>query len=156
MEQTLSTPQTLSANTRMNAKLILLVGLAWSNFAFCGEIHDAVQIGDQAKVKVLLKANPDLVSSKDDKGWTPLHYAAKSGHKDVAELLLASNADVNAREEGGDTPLHAAASFDQKDVAELLLAHKAKVNARDKIADTPLHAAALSGSKDVAELLLGT
>ena len=38
--------------------------------------------------------------AKDD--YTPLHAAAKEGHKAVAELLLANKADVNAKGRGGD------------------------------------------------------
>jgi hypothetical protein len=55
--------------------------------AFGQEIDDAAQNGDLEKVKALLKDNPDLVSSKDKWGRTPLHLAARNGHKDVAELL---------------------------------------------------------------------
>ena len=58
--------------------------------ALCGEIHDAAQSGDLAKVKALLKDNPDLVSSKDNNGGTPLHMAALGGHKDIVELLVAT------------------------------------------------------------------
>ena len=36
---------------------------------------------------------------------TPLHYAARWEHRDVAELLLANNAQVNARDSKGNTPL---------------------------------------------------
>jgi ankyrin repeat protein len=65
-----------------------------------------------------------LVSSKDDNyGQTPLHLAAGMGHKDVAEVLLAGNAEVNAKSDIGRTPLHLAAVFDHKDVAEVLRQH---------------------------------
>ena len=47
-----------------------------------------------------------MVFSKDNKGKTPLHWAALSGHKDVVELLLASKAEVNAKNNDGQTPLH--------------------------------------------------
>ena len=62
----------------MNPKLpaVTLVALVWSCLAFCGEIHDAAEDGDLEKVKALLKANPDLVNSKDTNGMTPLHFAA--------------------------------------------------------------------------------
>ena len=52
--------------------LASLFMLALSIPAFCGEIHDAVKGGDLARVKALLKNNPKLVSSKDNKGKTPL------------------------------------------------------------------------------------
>jgi ankyrin repeat protein len=78
---------------------VLLMALAWSSLAFCGEIHDASRIGDLAKVKALIKSNPDLVFSKDPnpngynldnslgRDWTPLHVAGENGHKEVAALL---------------------------------------------------------------------
>jgi ankyrin repeat protein len=133
---------------------VLLVALVWSSLAFCGEIHEAANAGDLAKVKALLKDNPDLVSSKDSYGLTPLHYAAWQGHKEVAELLLIAKADINAKANDGRTPLHVAAYWGQKDVAALLLVNQADVNAKDEGGWTPLHYAAWGGQKDVAALLL--
>jgi cytohesin len=85
-----------------------------------GEINDAARNGDLAKVKALLKDHPDLVSSTDDNGQTPLCSAAIGGHKDVAELLLANKADVNAKDDNGETPLHAAAKAGQNNMVDLL------------------------------------
>jgi hypothetical protein len=112
--------------TRRAVTLVILVALAWSSPAFCGEIHDAARDGDLGKVKTLLKSNPDLVFSKDDAGRTPLHWAAGVGHKDVAESLLANRADVNAVDSLGMTPLQDAAGYGYKDVAELLRQHGAQ------------------------------
>jgi len=100
--------------------LAALLALAWSIPAFCGEIHDAVEQGDLAKVKALVEGNPELLSSEDNNGWTPLRSAASEGHKDVVELLLAHGADVNANGDGGWTPLQWAAYAGYKDVVELL------------------------------------
>jgi ankyrin repeat protein len=101
----------------------MLVALAWSSPAFCGEIHDAARDGNLEKVKALLKGNPDLVFSKDDQGETPLHFAANLGHKDVVEFLLAKKADVNAKANNGWTPLYVAGRTGHNDVAELLRQH---------------------------------
>src|SRR5271170_90848 len=91
--------------TRLAA--ITLVALAWSSIAFCGEIHDAAQSGDLKTVQALIKANPDLVFSPSDSGFTPLHLAAGGGHKDVVEFLLKNKAKVDARDKlFGGTPLH--------------------------------------------------
>jgi hypothetical protein len=98
-----------------------------------------------------------LVNGKDDDGWTPLHYAALKGHKNVVELLLTNNAEINPKTNDGLTPLHCAASggWDgNKEVAELLLANKAEVNAKDNNGLTPLHCAAGGGHKDVVDVLL--
>lgn len=70
--------------------------------------------------RTILKEDPDLVFSKDSNGWTPLHFAAFNGHKDVVELLLASRADVNAKDNEGYTPLHWAAERGREDVVEFL------------------------------------
>jgi ankyrin repeat protein len=129
-----------------------------SNAAFCGAIHDAAKGGDLEMLKVLVKHDPDLVFSKDDRGETPLHLAAEWSHKDVAEFLLANKADVNAKNNDGRTPLHLAADRGYKEVAELLLKNGADVNAKAKNGETPLHLAALNApkekGKELAELLL--
>lgn len=133
----------------------LLIMLAWSGLAAGGDINDAVKNGDLEKVKVLLKENPQLLPSKDDRhGWTPLHCAAFYGQKDVAKFLLADGADINAKDRSGMTPLHLTAFDAQSDVAELLLANKADVDNKNKFGKTPLHEAASRGQIGVAKLLL--
>src|SRR5208337_5060518 len=119
--------RTMQAKPTLNVlhaiTLIALIALAWSSFAYCGEIHDAAASGDLTKVKALLKADPGLVFSINKDGDTPLHLAALDGHKDVVMLLLASKADVNAKERNQYrlTPLHLAAFRGHTDVAALLL-----------------------------------
>lgn len=134
--------------------VVVLAVLAWSSPAFCGEIHDAARNGDLAKVQALLKDNPDLVSSKDDDGMTPLIWAAFKDHKDVVDLLLANNADVNAKNRVGGSALLYAADKGYADVTESLLAHKADVNLKLPDGSTPLHQAADKGHAEVAKLLL--
>ena len=103
--------------------LVMLVALASSSFAFGGEIYEAARKGNLAKTKTLLKGNPDLVFSKDNKGLTPLHHAAFNGHQNLVELLLANKAEVNAKTTNGMTPLHLTAKMGYRDVAELLRQH---------------------------------
>jgi ankyrin repeat protein len=125
--------------------IVSLFTLIWSIPAFSGEIHDAAIKGDLAKVKSLLEKNPELVSSKDKDGFTPLFVS----HKDVVELLLAKGADVNSKDNNGNRPLHWAAEMGCEDVVKLLLANGADVNARDYNGFTPLHWA----RPPIAELL---
>jgi ankyrin repeat protein len=117
-------------------------------------ILEAAKRGDLPTVKQLLQAKSALVSCKDSKGDTPLHDAARYGHKDVVELLLAHNAEINTKGFHGNTPLHVAAREHHKEIVELLLAHNAEVNAKDKYGGTPLHDAAGGGHLDVVALLL--
>ena len=118
------------------------------------DIFTAIQSGDQTTLLALLKDHPDLVSSKDDHGDTPLHHAAFYGHKDMAYLLLDNKADVDARNNDGSTPLHEAATKGNTEVVDLLLANKADINAKDHKASTPLHDAVFGGHLATVVLLL--
>ena len=86
--------------------------------------------------------------------WKGTIFRCRGGHKEVAEYLLANNADVNAENEEGWTPLHMAAENNHDLIAELLLANKANVNARSNDGSTPLLLAAFKGGTDLGELLL--
>ncbi|MDP6307260.1 MAG: ankyrin repeat domain-containing protein, partial [Verrucomicrobiota bacterium] len=63
---------------------------------------------------------------KSDGNWTPLHGAVISGHKEVAELLIADGADVNAKDERGGTPLDVAIQRKRTKTADLLRKHGGK------------------------------
>jgi ankyrin repeat protein len=67
-----------------------------------------------------------------------LHYAARDGQKEIAELLIAEGAGVNAMKIDGMTPLHYAAINGHKEIAELLIAEGAEVNAMDDDGGPPL------------------
>jgi ankyrin repeat protein len=71
-------------------------------------------------------------------GLTPLHYAARHNHVDVAQLLVQAGAQVNAREANGITPLLMAISSNNMAAAQFLLAHGGDVNAMDWYGRTPL------------------
>ncbi len=97
---------------------VAVLTVAWCGIALCGEIHDAAKSGDLNKVKALLEANPTLISSKDENGWTPLHFAAANGRKYIVQFLLEKKSDIHARNNNGETPLDLAAFH--KDVAAIL------------------------------------
>jgi ankyrin repeat protein len=120
-------------------------------------ILDAAEDGDLKAAEALLAKNPALVFTKAWYDWTPLHFAAKNDHKDVAQLLLTNRADVNAKDREAQTPLHVAVmSSKPKDLMKLLLAAGADVNAKNERGQTPLHLAVNHWWQDVtiAELLL--
>ncbi len=71
-------------------------------------------------------------------GMTPLHYAVRHDHVDVAKLLLDAGAKVNAREANDITPLLMAISNDNVAAALFLLAHGGDVNAPDWYGRSPL------------------
>ena len=59
------------------------------------------------------------MDAKDENSWTPLHFAARHGHKQIVELLIAKGAEVNATNNFEDTPLDVASI----EAADLLLIH---------------------------------
>ena len=82
---------------------------------------DAAKNGYLADVQAHLDAGVD-VNAKDNGGQTPLHYATRYGHKEIAELLIANGADVNAKDELEETPL----DFADGEIADFLRIHGGK------------------------------
>jgi ankyrin repeat protein len=120
-------------------------------------IYNAVQRGDVARVKAILRRNPGAIRLRFGEGqFTPLHWAVRYGRVKVAALLIAKGADLTAKTGEGEgwTPLHYAAAEGGPGVVRLLLAKGAKVNARGTAGQTPLHAAAGAGQLEVIRLLV--
>jgi len=72
------------------------------------------------KRPICLIAKGADINAKDEYGWTPLHYAAIKGQKEVVELLIAKGADINSKNQSGETPLHDAIDWNHKEMVELL------------------------------------
>jgi hypothetical protein len=66
------------------------------------------------------------LNAPTDDSTTPLHRAARDGHRDVAELLIAEGADVNAKSIDGKTPLDVAIMRSHTEIADLLRKHGGK------------------------------
>jgi ankyrin len=58
-------------------------------------------------LKLLIKAGGEI-NSKDSRGLTPLHEAARWGWNDVVQFLVANGADLNAKDNRGNTPIDSA------------------------------------------------
>lgn len=74
-------------------------------------------------------------------GMTPLLYAARDGHVELARALLAAGAELELAEANGITPLLMSLINGHVAVAELLLTRGARVNVADFYGRTPLFAA---------------
>jgi hypothetical protein len=86
-------------------------------------------------------------------GATPLHYAAMTGDKDKAKLLIESGATIDIWDLAGRSPLHTAAVHGHVRVVEYLW-DKAKQELRDRSGWTVLQLAAMSGNGLVVKFLL--
>lgn len=123
-------------------------------------LHIAAEKGFGPVVRQLLDAIPEHGHSPNNKGVTPLHFAAATGDMDSMKMLLDAvggerDRVVKAEDKRGWSPLHYAAERGQEEVVRLLLDSGADVNATDKkLHWTPLHFAAMNGSKGVVKLLM--
>jgi ankyrin repeat protein len=97
---------------------------------------DVCQTGTPQQIEAALKDGAD-VNTKNNKGETPLMFAASSGNPDLVPLLLSAGADVNAKSDRGSTPLMWAASDGDPDIVALLLKAGANVNAKNVHGWTP-------------------
>jgi ankyrin repeat protein len=103
-----------------------------------------------------LKCNTD----RDDRGWTPLHVAARMGNLDEVQRLIDAGANVNEPSTGpkspGATPLHLAATGGHIDVMDELLERGADIEVRTKggCGWTPLHNAAKERNRKAVRFLL--
>ncbi|MEP6664773.1 MAG: ankyrin repeat domain-containing protein, partial [Verrucomicrobiota bacterium] len=105
-------------------------------------LHTAV-FGNELKLVELLLQNGADTEAKfqgsNNKGWTPLHFAANSSTiEQIAETLLESGANPNATNDAGETPLYLAIGRGAQNIAKGLLANKADPNIQTKTGDTPL------------------
>ena len=90
-----------------------------------------------------------------DKGYTPLHFAARHNHLHVVKLLLEYGAKVDSTiKHGAATLLILAVSWSGVKIVEPILKLGANVNSTDEYGETALHKACRSDSKEVVMALV--
>ncbi|XDV13882.1 hypothetical protein PO909_002193, partial [Leuciscus waleckii] len=123
----------------------------------------ACEFGRVKVAQLLLSSNMvasllegDRKDSSDSNCNTPLHLAARNGHKDVIWLLLKAGIDINRTTKAG-TALHEAALYGKTEVVRLLLDAGIDVNIRNTYNQTALDIVnqftACHASKDIKQLL---
>ena len=144
-------------------------------------IQEAAEDGNIKVVKQHLAAGVDVNANRF--GITPLHHAARWGHKKIVELLIDKGADINATTNTYDeTPLDWAMMGREKAIANLIRKHGGKsgiyysiflaaskgnieavkqhitagvdVNAKNSYGQPPLILAAYRDHKEIVELLI--
>ncbi|KAM6963632.1 caskin-2 isoform 1-T1 [Tautogolabrus adspersus] len=92
----------------------------------------------------------------DGPSITPLHLAARNGHKDIIKLLLKAGIDINRSTKAG-TSLHEAALYGKTEVVRLLLDAGINVNIRNTYNQTALDIVnqftTSSASREIKQLL---
>ena len=74
----------------------LVVAMLMAGSLTAGEIHQAAEEGNLARVQALVKADPSLVNAPGDGDKSVLYHAARGGHLDIATWLLDNGAEVGA------------------------------------------------------------
>lgn len=134
------------------AVLGLLVGSGFA--ARLAPVLDAAKRGDIDSLKAELRSGADVNAAQGD-GFTALHWAAKLGNRDVAEILIAAGADVEATTRlGSHMPLHVAAAAGQAAVAEALLKAGAPVAVPTNTGARSVHFAAAAGDPATLQVLV--
>jgi ankyrin repeat protein len=105
--------------------------------------------GHLEMVKKLIARDADV----NKPGWTPLHYAATSGHLAVIELLLEHHAFIDAESPNGTTPLMMAAHYGTPAAVKLLLEAGADATMKNQLGLSAIDFAHRAGRRDAADLI---
>jgi ankyrin repeat protein len=117
-------------------------------------VAEAAMAGDRDAVRSLLKSGEDVNAAMGD-GMTALHWAAKRGDVELAQMLLYAGANVKAMTRlGSYTPLLLASQVGEPKMIDLLLRSGAEAKSATTNGTTPLMLAATAGSAEAVKLLL--
>ncbi|MFP4497476.1 MAG: ankyrin repeat domain-containing protein [Vulcanimicrobiota bacterium] len=112
--------------------------------------YKALEEGDLATVKEMVKEHPSLVNEKiGDSGQTALEFAIDNKRTEIALFLIENGASVNNR-----YYLHFAVMQEMKEVAGALIDKGVSVNTEDEHGRTPLHQAVDTSNLEMVKFLL--
>jgi len=103
--------------------------------------------GEVARVKEMI-AHGAVVSARNNKLLTALHWAVTMGHLEVVQVLVESGADVTARDADGNSPLHMAAREGDLSMVQFLLEHGGEPDRRNNAERTPLDLALIFAEEE--------
>ena len=116
------------------------------------KVFSAIRENNLGMLKDLLNQKGNA-GAADNRGITPLMYAAQAGSAEAMRILIDHGADVNAQNDFGSTALMWSVSDPSK--VRLLLDHGAQANMAAKSGRTPLITAAFTNpSAEVVRLLI--
>lgn len=135
---------------------VLAVLLAWPKT----DVEVRNRQDESALMIASLKGMTEIVSQLLDKGadvnkpgWTPLHYAATSGHLQIMNLLLENHAYIDAASPNGSTPLMMAAMYGTPSAVKLLLEAGADPLLKNDLGLTAIDFAQRANRKETVDII---
>lgn len=102
-------------------------------------LFNAVRFGSVSRAREILTGSPAFINEFDSNGYSPVHWAAKSGSVDMMEVLVEFKGELNVATQADSKmlPLHWAASDGKLSMIQYLLAQRCDINAIDGNGCTP-------------------
>ncbi|RZN80639.1 MAG: ankyrin repeat domain-containing protein [Winogradskyella sp.] len=115
---------------------------------------DTIRKGLNDRLELQIGNNPEVVNTKDSRGFTPLIFATYFGNETAAKILLDNGVHIDAKDASGNTALLGVSFKGNIVLAETLIKHGADINAGNNTDTTPLIFAAMYNQKDMVDYLL--
>jgi uncharacterized protein len=109
----------------------------------------AVFRGQMELVKLMIDKGADVNKT----GWTPLHYAATTGHVPLINLLLENHAYIDAESPNKTTPLMMAAHYGTPGAVKLLLEEGADPSLKNDVGLTAIDFAQNAKKDESVEII---
>ncbi|XP_062869225.1 DNA-binding protein RFXANK [Trichomycterus rosablanca] len=101
-------------------------------------IHQLAAHGETSRVKTLLASDKSLLNSQDERGFTPLMWAAAFGEIEMVQFLLEKGADPKTFARERESALSLASVGGYADIVSILLKCDVEVDSYDWNGGTPL------------------
>ena len=116
-------------------------------------MHIAAGSNQPSMLIYLLLNEAQDISSVDENGSTPLHWACYYGGEEAVNYLLSLKVDINAQDKEKYTPLHLAVSHNTIGIVKLLLHNGADKNILNKYNELPLDIAKKKNYQEIVNIL---
>ncbi|XP_060589749.1 poly [ADP-ribose] polymerase tankyrase-2-like isoform X2 [Ruditapes philippinarum] len=120
-------------------------------------LHIVAKVGQVELAKLFLegcKRSVCNINALDKGGATPLHFAARYGHRDMVLYLLEQSANMKKADDCGRTVLHRACEFNHKNIAQIFINKGFDVNVKDNFGWSPLFHSIFFSNDQMARFLI--
>lgn len=117
-----SDPEALECVKTLLKKEVSLIN--WQDYLGRSALHMAVASGSVEVLYFLISKEDCNIDVLDNSFCTPLHWAAKMGFAEKADILLKKRASHSSADDNGATPLHYAAHNDYAQTVEVFMSRQ--------------------------------